>query len=115
MFATTVLLLGLAWLTSSIMVFFKDMGQIIAMFVQFGFWGTPIFWSLNIVPERYHAIIKANPVHYIVKGYRDSMINHEWFWYDQTLTLYFWIVTLFIFILGGLTFKKLKPHFADVL
>lgn len=114
-FATTILLLGLSWLTSSIMVFFKDIGQIIAMFIQFGFWGTPIFWSLKMVPEEYHWIIKANPVHYIVKGYRDSMINHEWFWQDQTLTLYFWTVTLFIFVLGGLTFKKLKPHFADVL
>ncbi|RUM70409.1 MAG: ABC transporter permease [Sulfurovum sp.] len=115
LFATSILLLGLSWFTSSIMVFFKDMGQIVAMVIQVGFWFTPIFWSISQVPEKYHWVIKANPVYYIIKGYRDSMMNHEWFWYDKTLTLYFWIVTLAIFVIGGLTFKKLKPHFADVL
>ncbi|CAA6819957.1 MAG: Teichoic acid translocation permease protein TagG [uncultured Sulfurovum sp.] len=115
LFATSILLLGLSWLTSSIVVFFKDIGQFVAMVIQFGFWLTPIFWSLKMVPEEYHWFIKANPIHYIVKGYRDSMINQTWFWEDVTLMVYFWVVTLSIFILGGLTFKKLKPHFADVL
>ena len=43
LFAVSVLLLGLSWLTSSIVVFFKDIGQMVAMFIQFGFWLTPIF------------------------------------------------------------------------
>ena len=115
LFATSILLLGLSWFTSSVLVFFKDMGQIVAMLIQVGFWFTPIFWSMSMIPDKYHWIIKANPVYYIIKGYRDSMINHEWFWYDKTMTIYFWVVTLTIFIIGGLTFKKLKPHFADVL
>ncbi len=115
LFATSVLLLGLSWLTSSILVFFKDIGQIVTMIIQFGFWLTPIFWSLKMVPDQYHWFIKINPAYYIIQGYRDSMINHVWFWEDMTMTLYFWIVTMVIFVLGALTFKKLKPHFADVL
>lgn len=43
LFATTVLLLGLSWLTSSIVIFFKDIGQLVSMIIQFGFWLTPIF------------------------------------------------------------------------
>lgn len=114
-FAASILLLGLSWLTSSILIFFKDMGQIVALIIQFGFWLTPIFWSLEMVPKQYHWIIKANPVHYIVEGYRDSMINHKWFWHDMSLMLYFWVITLCIFVLGAFTFKRLKPHFMDVL
>jgi len=113
--ATTILLLGLSWLTSSVVVFFKDMGQFVVMIIQFGFWLTPIFWAMKMVPERYIWLIKLNPIVYIIEGYRNSMIYHQWFWEDMNMTLYFWLITALIFILGGLTFKKLRPHFADVL
>jgi lipopolysaccharide transport system permease protein/teichoic acid transport system permease protein len=115
MFATSILLLGLSWLTSSIVIFFKDVGQLVAIIIQFGFWLTPVFWSLKMVPEKYHWIINLNPMAYIIDGYRNSMIYHKWFWEDLEFTLYFWVFTSMIFILGGFTFKKLRPHFADVL
>ena len=115
MFATSILILGLSWITSSVIIFFKDIGQVVAMIIQFGFWLTPIFWDIKTIPEKYHWIIQLNPMAYIIDGYRNSMIYHTWFWEDIPMTLYFWIVTLTVFILGGLTFKKLRPHFADVL
>ena len=114
-FATSVLLLGLSWLTSSIVIFFKDIGQFVSIIVQFGFWLTPIFWSLKMVPEEYHWIINLNPMAYIIDGYRNSMIYHKWFWEDMNFTIYFWLCTIIIFFLGGFTFKKLRPHFSDVL
>jgi len=115
LFATSVLVLGISWIISSVVVFFKDIGQFVGMIIQFGFWLTPIFWSMKMVPEQYQWLIKLNPVYYIIEGYRNSMIYHKWFWEDMTLTIYFWAVTLLFFGLGALTFKKLRPHFADVL
>lgn len=113
-FATFILLLGLSWITSSIVVFFKDVGQFVAMIIQFGFWLTPIFWSIKIVPEKYHWIIELNPIVYIIEGYRNSIIYHKWFWEDWSMTIYFWIITCILFFIGTFTFKKLRPHFADV-
>jgi len=113
--ALSILVLGLSWITSSVVVFFRDMGQLVSMLIQFGFWLTPIFWSMKIIPEKYHWIIELNPMVYIIEGYRNSMIYHKWFWEDMHMTLYYWSVTLALFIVGGLTFKKLRPHFADVL
>ncbi len=114
-FATTILLIGLSWFTSSVIIFFKDIGQLVGIIIQFGFWLTPIIWNITTIPERYHWLINLNPIAYIIEGYRNSMIYHKWFWEDMTMTLYFWTVTIIIFIVGGLTFKKLRPHFADVL
>ena len=114
-FALSIFLLGLSWITSSVVVFFKDMGQLVAIIIQFGFWLTPIFWNIAIIPEKYHWLIELNPIVYIIEGYRNSMIYHKWFWEDMHMTIYFWMVTLIIFMIGGLTFKKLRPHFADVL
>jgi lipopolysaccharide transport system permease protein/teichoic acid transport system permease protein len=115
LFAVTVLLLGLSWITSSVVVFFRDMGQLVAIVIQFGFWLTPIFWSMKMVPEKYYWIIELNPLVYIIEGYRNSMIYHKWFWEDPSGTIYFWLLTMFIFVIGGLTFKSLRPHFSDVL
>lgn len=113
--AMIVLILGISYITSSVVVFFRDMGQLVAMLLQFGFWMTPIFWTMNMIPERFHWLLKLNPLVYIIEGYRDSLINHVWFWEKPTMTFYFWVVSLLILGVGFSTFKRLKPHFADVL
>lgn len=115
LFVAIVFLLAFSWLSSSIIVFFKDVGQIINMFIQFGFWGTPIFWSYKILPEKYMWVVEYNPIFYIVEGYRDSMINNIWFWDKLSVGLYYWCFTLILLIVSVITFKKLRPHFADVL
>ena len=114
-FSLTVLLLGISWLTSSIVIFFRDLNQIVAMILQFGFWLTPIFWMLTMVPETYRWIFKINPLYYITQGYRDSLIDHVWFWEKPIESLQFWAIALFFFVFGALIFRKLRPHFADVL
>ena len=52
---------------------------------------------------------------YIIDDYRNSMIYHKWFWEDINMTIYFRAATLVLFGLGALTFRKLRPHFVDVL
>lgn len=115
LFAMICLLLGLTWLTSAMAVFIKDIGHIIAVFLQLGFWLTPIFWSINLLPTRYHFYMKLNPIYYLIQGFRDSFINKTWFWEHLTYSIYYWSVTVIIFISGAILFRKLKPHFADVL
>lgn len=115
MFCAVVLVLGISWLTSAIRVFVKDIGNLITVFVQIGFWATPIFWSLAMVPEKYQWIIKLNPAYYIVNGYRDSFVSHIWFWEHQNTTMYYLITVTFFLALGALVFKRLRPHFGDVL
>ena len=115
LFALICLVFGLSLITSSLVIFLKDVGQLVAMFLQFGFWGTPIFWSLKMIPPSLHWVFKLNPMYYIVEGYRNSFIYHTWFW-DLGYTNYgFWAVTIFVMLLGTFLFKKLRPHFADVL
>ena len=115
LFAMTCLSLGISWLTSALTVFMRDIGQLVAMILQFGFWGTPIFWNINMIPERFQFFLQLNPAYYLVEGYRQSFIYREWFWEHLHLTIYFWSLTAIIMIIGAWCFKKLRPHFADVL
>lgn len=113
-FATTVLVLGLSYFTSAIHVFFKDMGQIVNIVMQFGIWVTPVMWNPQMA-GKYQVFLKLNPMYYIVEGYRDCLLENTWFWQEWEITLYFWAFTL-VALLGGYTiFKRLRPHFADVL
>lgn len=114
-FALIMLLIGLSWLTASLAVFIKDITQAVAVILQIGFWATPIFWQIDLIPPRYQGLLKLNPMFYIVEGYRDTLINQVWFWQRQSLSITFWLVTVFFFIIGALIFKKLRPHFSDVL
>lgn len=115
MFCNVVLILGLTLFTSAVNVLFKDMGQIVNIMLQFGFWLAPVMWDLSMLPEEFHFLIKLNPFYYIVQGFRDSFVFHKGFWEYPGLTAYFWVVTGLVLILGCYVFKKLKPHFADVL
>ena len=109
------MILALSYATSAIVIFFKDLGQIINIFLQIGMWMTPIMWSYTIVPKQFQWIVKLNPMYYIAEGYRDTFINHVWFFQRYFQTVYFWVLISFIFILGTTIFRRLKPHFADVL
>lgn len=114
-FASFCLLLGMSWLIASLQVFVKDIAQITTILLQIGFWFTPIFWDFSLVPEQYRIFFKFNPVFYLVEGYRRSFVYNAPFWEASDLGMYFWFVTVSILVIGIVIFKKLKPHFADVL
>ncbi len=119
-FAASMYALALTYLTSAIQVFFKDMAQIVGICLQFGMWLIPIMWQEEQFAGRsYYAllckIIKLNPMYYVVSGYRDSMLLGNGFWEKPRLTVYFWAVTICIFLVGLKVFKRLRPHFSDVL
>lgn len=116
-----IFVLGLCYITCSIVVFFRDLGQIISIVLQVGIWATPILWNLNSVISSHPKyawmkfLFKLNPMNYIVEGYRNALIDKIWFWETFFSTSYFWIMTLLMFAIGALVFKRLKVHFADVL
>ena len=118
-FAMMVLVIGLIYLTSALCVFFKDMAQLINIFLQVGIWATPIMWNfdgmLDKIPLWLAYVLKLNPMYYITSGYRDSFIAQTGFWTRPVLTLYFWVFTAVVFLLGTHVFKKLQSQFADVL
>lgn len=113
--AALILMSGLAWITSSLVVFYRDIAQIVAMLLQFGFWLTPIFWPISTIPAEYQALAKLNPFFYIVEGYRYSLLGNGWFWDDPELMTYYWLVTAAAVGIGAVLFRRLRPHFADML
>ena len=117
--AMMALTIGLIYLTSALCVFFKDMAQLVNIILQVGIWATPIMWNFDAmidkIPNWLRILLQLNPMYYITSGYRDSFISGIAFWEKPMLTLYYWIFTAVIFLLGTHIFRKLQPQFADAL
>lgn len=115
-YSTYLLLLtyAIVLFTSAISVFVKDTVQFISIIVQFGFWLTPIFWSLSMIPEEYRSYFGYSPVYFVVEGYRKSIAGEEWIW-ENPLLIFNLILLIVLVVIGKFTFKKLKLHFADVI
>ena len=117
-FCMVLLVAGLVYATSAVVVFFRDLSQVGGIMLQVGVWVTPIMWDINTmvkIPRWAVAILKLNPMYYIVNGYRDALINKIGFWEHPGMTVYFWALTLVLLFVGTGIFKRLRVHFADVL
>lgn len=112
-----VLVMGISYLTSAVVVFFRDLNQVINIVLQVGVWVTPIMWNIDTmdISPVLKNLLKLNPLYYIVQGYRDAFIGKVAFFERWELTIYFWVVTIVFVVLGTHVFKKLRMHFADVL
>ena len=113
-FAMLIFVIGLVYATSSIVVFFRDMSQIVNIGLQFGVWSVPIMFDIRSF-ENIAWLFKINPMYYIVTGYRDAIIGGRWFFERGFDSLYFWIWAVLVYVIGNRIFMRLRVHFADVL
>lgn len=117
-FCLFILVLAMSYCTCAIVVFFRDLSQIINIALQVGMWATPILWYIGMLdnyPPMLITLFKLNPLVYIVNGYRSAIYEQSWFFEHFYSSTYFWIFTVTLFCIGSLIFKRLKVHFADVL
>lgn len=115
-FCLFVLVLAMSYCTCAVVIFFRDLAQIINIGLQVGMWATPILWNIGMIgDDRFVTLLKLNPLVYIVNGYRNAIYGDEWFFEHFYSSTYFWIFTVTLFCIGSLIFKRLKVHFADVL
>lgn len=108
-----ILTLGFCWLASAINVFFRDMAQIIAQLLTIWMYLTPIFYSLQIIPERYRPAAYLNPMTHLVEGYRAILLDGKW--PDWWGLLIFYLFSCLIFAAGYFFFTRNQHHFPDLI
>jgi lipopolysaccharide transport system permease protein len=77
------------------------------------FWGTPIVYTVNVIPESMMWIVHLNPAYYMLEIYRDMLFYGRFPGLDKLLPfLLFSIIFLYISIL---IFRKTKRGFSELL
>lgn len=105
--------LGLGYFVAATTVYLRDMPHFTAIATQVLFFMTPIFYRIDMVPERLRFILLCNPLTPMVDQIRAVLLfgrPPDW----QTCAL-LWLVSWFVCHLGLLWFLKTKKGFADVL
>lgn len=115
LFCLGMFLTGLTWITASIQPFLPDVMQFISIILQTVMWTLPVLWAPSQFSPKVIQFLKLNPLYYVIQGYRESFLSEGWFWEHWALGLYFWLFTLVMLLVGSVIFKRLKPHFSDVL
>lgn len=106
--------LGLSWFLSSLSVFVRDVGNLTVVVIsQFLFFLTPIFFSLEIVPEPWRSLASLNPLASVVTAAEKAVVWGEVpEWRGLVASGVFGLVLM---QLGYAWFMKSKRGFADVL
>lgn len=61
---------GMALITASLNARFRDLERILQLVTQVWFYATPIFYSMEQIPEQHRWLLKLNPVYYPVMLFR---------------------------------------------
>lgn len=108
-----ILLLGISFIVSSVTVYFRDLEHIIGVILMAAFYGTPIVYKLEQLPENLQIIMKLNPMTHLINAYRDI------FYYQQMPNLKILGIVLLLGLVltvgGYFLFKKLQKGFAEQL
>jgi len=59
-------------------VFFRDVGQLSGMLLQFWFWATPIVYIASILPEWLRPWMNLNPMYHVMQGYQNIFVANQW-------------------------------------
>lgn len=110
-----IFVMSIIYFTSALTPFFKDLPQIVSLFLQLGFWITPIMWDFSIVPDNLTWFLYINPIFYIIEGFRSSFLYNELIWESNPGFVIVFIVTFLFFLVSLNIFKKLEPHLSDQL
>lgn len=59
-------------------VFFRDIGQLFSVVLQFWFWVTPVVYPINILPPAVRDLLRYNPMTNIISSYQNILVNGQW-------------------------------------
>lgn len=113
MLAEFMFTLGLALLFAGVEVYFRDIEHIISVIMMIWMYVTPMFYSLDIVPEELQKFFLFNPMLYIISMYQRILYYKVAPGTDYMVRAV--IISLCTFVIGWIVFHKLEKRFAEEL
>ena len=100
---------GLGGVLGILNVFFRDVGQLFGVLLQFWFWSTPIVYPVSILPEWAATMMQLNPLLPLMEGYQVILVSGGWPDWGRVAVVAFLSITLCVF--SVMLFKK---HAGDI-
>lgn len=119
-FCSFVLMESIAMILSVLTMLWRDIKKFVTSITRMLMYFSPILWECKFkshVPH-YHIlnkIMKLNPINYIITGYRDSIFYGKTVLDHPATGIYFWCLTIILFVIGCALLFKFKKKFIDLI
>jgi lipopolysaccharide transport system permease protein len=104
---------GLGLILGVLNVFVRDVGQMISLALQYGFWFTPIVYMPTILPEKFRVLLQLNPLYWVITGYQNVLVFKSQPYWTGLGVVAFGSVSLLALAL--FLFRRAAPEMVDVL
>jgi lipopolysaccharide transport system permease protein len=104
---------GLSLLTSAIHVYVRDMRYVVESANTIMFWMVPIFYGFQMIPAAYSDLYQLNPLAALILTLRNILLDGHWPRWQLIVKLT--TVSLGMFVVGLMVFRRLKSRFYDYL
>jgi len=94
-------------------IFFKDLQEIIKIILSIWFWFTPIVYTMDIIPQKFHIFFEYNPIFAFFEVFHSLIMESKFFKWD--LFIYDCGVALIIFAISIGFLRKLENEIRDFL
>ncbi|KAK0340833.1 hypothetical protein LTR94_028890, partial [Friedmanniomyces endolithicus] len=71
------LALGIGMVVGILNVFFRDVGQVMTIALQFWFWFTPIVYPASILPEHVRPLLDWNPMAPVIQAWQTVLVKGQ--------------------------------------
>lgn len=111
--------LGISLFLSALFVRLRDVSHIWEVFLQAGFYLTPVIYPLSLISNvSFQKLLLLNPVAQVLQDIRYSLVTHETLtissvYQSNIIRVVPVIITIITFVVGVLYFKKHALHFAE--
>lgn len=103
---------GIGLALSALNVQFRDVKYIVPFCLQMGLFITPVIYPLHYLPTRWQGLIGLNPMAGMVLGFRYALLGSALPW---NLVGISFGVSIFLFVIGMLIFRRTERFFADII
>ena len=105
--------LGLALLLSAVEVYFRDIEHIVTVLMMIWMYVTPMFYSIEIIPEKFLPVFYCNPMLYVIGMYQQIL------YYKAAPDMVYMArgagSAVAVMVIGSVIFKMLEKRFAEEL
>ena len=105
--------IGLGVFLGTLNVFFRDVGQLTGIVLQFWFWLTPVVYTASALPEGVLRMLHYNPMYALIEAYQGIFLDQRMPQFSNLLPLL--IITLFMLLLGARFFLSRVGELVDEL
>jgi lipopolysaccharide transport system permease protein len=107
----TLIIIGIGFTTSALNVKYRDVNFFVTAFIPLWFYGSPILYPLSRVPEHLKFLFLFNPLSSSLELIRWVFLGTEF--PETKLLVINFLITMFLFVLGVITFSRESKFFDD--